>query len=183
MRVDIIKRDNGAAAVYPHRTDCEWEDDGKPLYEADNADDCIDWAEDNGHRFCVKAERHLVDPSFVRDLEAKCDRWHERMREAAAKCGRHIQSDITYRASANWKEDDTHYAYNGDMGGVARLVRDGGEIATADADALAEANTFLDMLIGASAALWELGFNLTFNKDGKHKVYGSYAEWVTIEEN
>ena len=44
------------------------------------------------------------------------------------------------------------------------------------------ANGWLRELFGMATALWELGFTLTFDKDGKHTIFGNYPQWVTLDE-
>jgi hypothetical protein len=141
---------------------------------------CWDWCEEHGHEHRLRKRVALVRPKFIRDIEARCDKWYAKMAEHAAACGRRFVSNITYRASAAWKDYPTHYCYSGDMGGYARLEKTGEP--AQDPEALMLAQHLMDMLYGASAALWELGFTLTFDKDGKHTVFGNYPEWVTVDE-
>lgn len=179
MQVDIVKRD-GDFAVYPRAAFKYGEYEGDPLFTAKDEGDCWDWCEKHGHQHRQRRLASLVPEKFVHDLEQKCDKWFAKMAEHAKDCGRRIESDITYRASAAWKENPTHYCYNGDFGGSAKLVKTGE--ADANAGALMLAQQLLDSLYGASSAVWELGFVLTFDKDGKHKVFGHHPQWVTLDE-
>lgn len=142
-------------------------------------DECESWCYDHGHEYRIRRMVALVPPNFLMDLEARCDEWYSSMASEASLCGRVLSSDITYRASAAWKEQPTHYCYTGDLGSVARLVK---RDDAAD-DQIAEkcAQGFLNALIGASIAVHELGFVLTFNKDGKHTVFNASAQWVTLD--
>lgn len=186
MKVDIIQMKPSAPdswAVFPRDVaPKKWDDDceGNPLYGPSDDDDCIDWCRENGHSFRHRSQGTLIPPQFYVDLEEQCDRWFQKMASFAERCGRRLESDITYRASAAWKDQPTHYCYAGDMGGLARLVLV--DDAKADADALVSAQSYLDMLFGASQALWELGITLTFNEDGKHKIFNSRIQWVTLDE-
>lgn len=179
MKVDIVKRDKDFA-VYPREAFNGDEYEGEPLFAAENDADCWDFCEGNHHQHRQRRCVSLVPERFVRDLEAKCDRWFAKMGDYAAACGRVLKSDVTYRASAAWKDEPTHYCYQGDFGSSARLVKAGEEVT--NADALASALQMLDSLYGAASALWELGFVLTFNEDGKHRVFGNYPQWVTLDE-
>lgn len=185
MKVDIIPaKTNGDFKVWDRECapDSQYDDayEGKPLFGPASDCDCIEWCEDNGHRYRHRKFAALVAPSNFSDLEKRCDKVYAKLSEGAAKCGRRLVSDCTYRASAAWKESPTHYCYSGDFGGQARLVKTGET--KPDPDALDNANHNLTWLFGVSDSLWELGFILTFDRDGKHKIFSTFPEWVTVEE-
>ena len=179
MQVDIVQTESGCG-VYPRTAFKFGEYEGEPMFTAAEEGVCWEWCEEHFHEHRLRKRAALVSAKFIRDVEAKCDTWFAKMAEHAGKCGRRLESDITYRASAAWKENPTHYCYSGDFGGCARLVKTGEP--AADPEALILAQHLMNMLYGASVALWELGFTLTFDKDGKHTVFGNFPEWVTVDE-
>lgn len=171
MQVDIVKRD-GDFAVYPRAAFKYDEYEGDPLFTAKDEGDCWDWCERHGHQHRQRRLASLVPEKFVHDLEQRCDKVRARIRELGCV----VKSDITYRASAAWKDNPTHYCYEGDMGGCATLER--GELT---GYAWEPAEDLLLGLFGMAIAARELGFVLTFDKDGKHKVFGHHPQWVTLD--
>ena len=184
MKVDIVHTTNGNCEVRPRDAapgtyDEKWE--GVPLFGPAPDDECVEWCEARRHEYRHRKFVAPVPIRFLRDAEACCDRWRENLDAAAATCGYRLESDITYRASAAWKEHPAHYCYSGYMGESARLVRAVSGCPENPA-ALVDAKTTLSVLYGAAAALWELGLTLTFDKDGKHTIYGLFGQWVTLDE-
>jgi len=182
MKVDIVKAKSGHM-VYPRDGAPKgWDDkyESAPLYGPADDGDCMDWCEQNNHQFRHRQQAALVPPHFFNDLEKQCDIWLAELNRFAEMCGRKLETDVTYRASAAWKENPTHYCYSGDMGGTAQLQRV--DESKANADALMEATTLLHVLFGASRAVWEMGFTLTFDKDGKHTIFNKREQWVTLDE-
>lgn len=182
MKVDIVKGISGWS-IHPRiGAPGRWDDgyETPPLFGPTDYDSCVAWCEDNGHSYRVRQLASLVNPRFIKDVEKRCDGWFKWLSESAEKCGRKLVSDTTYRASAAWKEEPTHYCYVGDMGGTAHLQRV--DETKADADALIQARSFLDVLFGASDVLWELGYTLTFDKNGKHTIFNKREQWVTLDE-
>lgn len=155
--------------------------EGKPLYGPADEDACLDWCAEHEYKYRHRTQAMAIPERFRRDVERRCDEMREDLERWAAKCGRRLESNIHYRASAAWKDEPTHYCYHGDMGATARLVRV--DESKADADALVQANMYLDFLLGAAVTLWELGLTLTYGKDGKHRIFGQYPQWVTVKEN
>ena len=178
MQVDIVKT-GGKWAVYP-RSAFEYDEyRGDPMFTAADESDCWDWCDRNRHEFRRRRNVMLVIPEFVKDVEERCDCLHKEMLEHAAKCGWTFSSNATYRASAAWKENPTHYCYRGDYGGGASF--DGTNEESLRSPDGTSARMYLATLRGFSDGLWELGFTLTFDKDGKHTVYGKYPKWVTLD--
>lgn len=171
MQVDIVKRD-GDFAVYPRAAFKYDEYEGDPLFTAKDEGDCWDWCERHGHQHRQRRLASLVPEKFVHDLEQRCDKVRARIRELGCV----VKSDITYRASAAWKDNPTHYCYEGDMGRCATLER--GELT---GYAWEPAEKLLLGLFGMAIAARGLGFVLTFDKDGKHKVFGHHPQWVTLD--
>ena len=170
MIMNIIR--NGDKFELHHVED----EDGKPVATFDDPESCEEYCKHHGYTPRYRKYVSLVKPWFLKDVERRADSAMKDIREA----GLVVKSDVTYRASAAWKEQPTHYAYLGDFGGVARLQDAEGGKACSDA-AYTVGKGWLRELIGMSVALWELGYNLTFDKDGKHTVFGNYPEWVTDE--
>ena len=176
MKMDIIKRKDDYA-VYPRDKFDGDEYEGEPVFVDEDRYECELWCEDHGHTFRHHRQAILVKPAFVKDVEKKLDKWRSELDEYARRCGRRLESNITYRASAAWKEETTHYCYFGDFGGCASFVHE--DKSKADASAFTEATRYFDIIIGAADALWELGLTVTYDKDGKHTIYGLWPEWVT----
>lgn len=172
MQVDIVKRD-GDFAVYPRAAFKYGEYEGTPLFTAKDEGDCWDWCERHGHQHRQRRLALLVPEKFVHDLEQRCDKVRALIRELGCV----VKSDITYRASAAWKDNPTHYCYTGDMGGCATLER-----RELTEHTLEPAEKLLLGLFGMATAAWELGFVLTFDKDSKHKAFGHHPQWVTLDE-
>ena len=152
----------------------------KTLFGPASDSDCIDWCCENENRYRHCKFVSLVPGEYFLDLEKRCDKVHAAMLEAAKACGWSFSSDITYRASAAWKDQPTHYAYNGDFGGRAKF--DGITDETANSENGTKARRMLEWLDGVASGIWELGFTLTFDKAGKHRIFGTSAQWVTLEE-
>lgn len=186
MKVDIIHVSGTAAdfQVMPRRNgyayDGERYNDATPIFGPASDCDCMEFCEANGHAFRHCKFVSLVPPRFFGDLAERCDKAHAGMIEAGKACGWSFSSDCTYRASAAWKEQPTHYAYFGDFGGGAKF--DGITDETENSDNGKKALRLLEWLNGIASAVWELGFNLTFDKDGKHTIFNQSAQWVKIEE-
>jgi len=170
MTMDIIRK--GDRFELHHSGD----EEGEPVLTFDNPDDCEERCKELGYRPRYRKYASLVKPWFLKDVEKRADDAVGKIRDV----GLVVRSDVTYRASAAWKEQPTHYAYIGDFGGVAKL-EDAGDRACSDA-AYTVGKGWLRELFGMATALWELGFTLTFDEDGKHTVFGNYPEWVTVDE-
>lgn len=157
-----------------------WDDyETAPLFTGKSQGECEDWCEERGIAFKDIRYRKLVATvpvKFFDDLEKKADKARERI----VGLGFRVVSDVTYRASAAWKDEPVHYAYIGDFGGTARLVGKGLGEAKEEAR-FDEAQGWLRELFGMSEAVHELGFTLTFGADGKHRIYNRAEQWVTIE--
>ncbi len=186
MKVDII-HEPGSAADFKVCTrpegytyDGDRYGDQKTLFGPAPDCDCIDFCMDRGYSFRHCKFVSLVYPHFFADLEARCDKVWAAMVAAAKACGWSFSSEITYRASAAWKDQPTHYAYSGDFGGCAKF--DGITDETANTENGTKARLLLEWLDGVSAGVWELGFNLTFDEAGKHTIFNRSAQWVTLEE-
>lgn len=152
------------------------DEDGKPVATFDDPESCEEYCKHHGYTPRYRKYVSPVPPKFVKDVERRADDAVGKIRDV----GLAVRSDVTYRASAAWKEQPTHYAYIGDFGGVAKL-EDAGDRACSDA-AYTVGKGWLRELFGMATALWELGFTLTFDKDGKHTIFGNYPEWVTVDE-
>lgn len=193
MNVDIVKAKSGWL-VHPRKGAPREFDDAyetEPLFGPADDGECIDWCEQNGHSFRHRQQAALISPHFFTDLEKRCDTWLKELNGFAKTCGCKLVTDATYRASAAWKEEPTHYCYMSDFGGIAELERDTSPEATdivrqlplgAATEAESNATVYLDRLFGASQAVWELGFILTFDKDGKHTIFDKRVQWVTLDE-
>ena len=183
MGYDIIKKD-GKYAVYPREAyNGEYYEEnayeGEPVFTDESEGDCICWCEEHNADFRVREFAAPVPDKFLHDLEKKLDAWREELDEYAKKCGYRLDSNITYRASAAWKEQPTHYCYIGDFGSSANLVCEDESKTKGNEAALRDAKNYLWSLMGAAQAVWELGFTVTYNKDGKHTIYGTYPRWIT----
>ena len=186
MKVDIIHVPGTAAdfQVCPRQNrnayDGERYNDAPPIFGPASDCDCMEFCETNGHAFRHCKFAALVQPQFFADLEKRCNKVHAEMIEAAKACGWSFSSDCIYKASAAWKDCPTHYAYFGDFGSVAKFAGITDE--TANSENGTTARLFLQWLNGIAAAVWELGFNLTFDKDGQHRIFNTSAQWVALEE-
>ena len=182
MNVDVIKNmtDDGVKyAVHPAIDDAYAEYSGTPLFESAEEYAVVDWCEDNGHKATWKEHAALVQSKFLRDLEKKCDGIRADMMEQAKAVGWKFETHVTYRASANWKDDPIHYAYVGDFGSIGKFV--GWTKETHEQEAGRNAQWNHERLIAIAEGIWELGFTLTFDKDGKHTIYGNLPKWVAVE--
>ena len=180
---DIIKHGD-KYAVFPRKAyNGEYYEEnayeGEPVFTDESEDQCICWCEEHKADFRVRAFVATVPSKFLLDLEKKFDDWRKKLDEYAEECGYHLDSNITYRASAAWKEQPTHYCYIGDFGGSANLICEDESKAQGNKEALRYAKDYLWSLFGAAQAVWELGFTVTYDKDGKHTIYGAYPKWVT----
>ena len=162
-----------------HAYDGERYNETPPIFGPASDCDCMEFCEANGHAFRHCKFVSLVYPHFFADLEKRCNKVHAEMIEAAKACGWSFSSDCIYKASAAWKENPTHYCYRGDYGGGASF--DGTNEESLRSLDGTSARMCLATLRGFSDGLWELGFTLTFDKDGKHTVYGKYPKWVTLD--
>lgn len=186
MKVDIIPTAGTAADFEVRKRDgapINYGDgyDGEPLYGPASDVECMEWCDERRHEYRHRKQVALVVPKFFKDVEARCDRVYEAMIAHARACGWAFASNATYRASAAWKENPTHYCYRGDFGGGAAF--DGVTEETWHSDHGQGANGDLNWLRGVSDGLWELGFTLTFDKDGKHTVFNKTPQWVTLDED
>lgn len=179
MNVDIVEMDDGHnnCCVFntPNDECAEYYKD-IPLFSGSLAD-CIEWCDDKRNlvdSWRVRKYAHLVRHRFIKDVEARADK----CLRSILDCGIEVVSDVIYKASAAWKEQPIHYAYCGDLGGSARITwRD-----NIPESEIFEARASLNYLFGMADSMWELGFNLTFDKNGKHTVFGNFPEWVTVDE-
>jgi len=181
MEYDIIKR-NGKCEVYPrtaYNGDAYEENayEGDPAFSAEGEAECMDWCDERKAEYRVREFSATVPDKFLRDLEKKLDGWRANLERCAKNCGYRLESDITYRVSAAWKYHPTHYCYVGDMGGIARLVRE--DKSKDNANELTGARNYLHLLVGAADSVWELGFTVTYDNEGKHTVYGACPKWIT----
>ena len=156
------------------------EDDytGQPLVEFGNSDEAEAWCDKLGYEYVFVDRVAKVPAEYLKDIEAKADKLHREMLDIAKDLGLHFDTNVVYRASALWKDQPTHYAYFGDFGSVGRFsgpIYKDGTPESAREDKMRDIH---QRLIYWAEALWELGFTLTFDKDGKHTVYGIYPDWV-----
>ena len=182
MKVDIILDDK--TNKYQVRKHEESPETAKVLFTAEDdwengKYECEDWCQDNGHTYQFRAYNYLIPQKFAADVERKADKIRSYMAEDADKIGWSYHTNVTYRASAAWKDQPTHYAYVGDSGDTGKF--NGYTEDKAKSWEGIRAMRYLSELIGMSLALWELGFNLTFDKDGKHTLFGRFPQWVTID--
>lgn len=181
MNVDIVKMNHSEdnwGIFETSREECAEYYDSIPLFSGPYVD-CIEWCIDKRNSVVswrVRKYAHLIPHEFVKDVEARAD---ECMR-SIFNCGLKVVSNVIYKASAAWKDQPTHYAYIGDFCGHAKLERTGNKECTDMAYSIGK--EWLNHLFGMATALWELGFNLTFDKNGKHTVFGNFPEWVTVDE-
>ena len=185
MKVDIIPAagSNADFEVWRREGAPKAYDDGyegKPLFGPASDVECMEWCCENGHAYRHRKRVALVVPGFFKDIEKKCDLVYESMVHHAKQNGWTFSSDVTYRASAAWKDSPTHYAYRGDLGGCAGF--DGVTEETWHTDHGQAAKSDLDWLRGVASGLWELGFTLTFDRYGKHTVFNTCEQWVTLDE-
>jgi len=181
MKVDIIKVEESGEThydVYP--SDKYGEYDGKPMFTTGDEYDAQNWTVDHGHTYLSKEYVAPVPAKFLRDLEAKCDRIHADMIENAKKVGWEFETHVTYRASAAWKDEPIHYAYFGDFGSVGTFK--GFTDETYHTTEGGNAHDAHERLQSIAEGVWELGFTLTFNKDGKHRIFGISPRWMVVEE-
>ena len=180
MKVDIIPTPGTSADWQVQPRDDSGEYEAAPVFGPASDCECVEWCDENGYEYRHRKNAALVVPRFFDDLAKRCDNVHAAMIERATRCGWSFASDCIYRASAAWKENPTHYAYNGDFGGAAyfRGVTD----ESAASEDGRRAQELLSWLLGAASCAWELGFNLTFDKAGKHRVFNTCPQWVTLEE-
>lgn len=114
-----------------------------------------------------------IPASYIKDIERKADRLRSELNEhlvglgVPLDCTVVLGRDITYRASADWKNQPTHHAYLGD-GGCVYLPSD---IIDLDSERADLVRTMLFRLIGFAEIVWELGGILTYNDDCKHTIY------------
>lgn len=141
--------------------------------------ECMDWCEQHGHEFRHRKNVAMVTPKFFKDLETRCDMAYEVIARDAEKLGWKLVSNATYRTSAAWKDEPIHYCYRGDYGGAEFT---GTTEETVQSELGATTLRHLDWLRGVSTAVWELGFALTFDKEGKHTIYNKMIQWVTLDE-
>ena len=175
MKTDIVKIDE-KWCVFSRDAFDGYEYKGDPLFgPCEYEGECEGWCDAYGYPYRRRRCASLVPPKFLRDVEARADKYMELIRGK----GLVVESNITYRASAAWKEQPTHYAYSGDFGGRAKLTWEEGS--NVNAEKWDYGLGVLRELFGMADALWELGFTLTFDKDGKHTVYGNFAEWVMLD--
>lgn len=147
--------------------------DGKPVFKG-----TLEECEDNvrGCSYVLRAQTSIVPPWYIADAEKRADKYRKYIEDL----GWTVESNATFRASAAWKEHPTHYAYFGDFGGMAQLVQRAAS--NPDMKDFDVAKGWLRELYGMASALWELGLVLTFDKDGKHTIYGNHPQWVTLDK-
>lgn len=109
-----------------------------------------------------------IPSKFIKDVESLVDRVRCDLDLELSRLGLPpFASDITYRASAAWKDSPTHYCYIGDYS-VSRINY-------CDSDWLSPkfnlARSFYSQLVGYARVLWEIGGQLTFDENGKHTVF------------
>lgn len=178
MKVDIISNEAAEKYEVRERTDDETEP-GAVLFQGDCQEDCEDFCERYGHKFRFRKEVIHFPAKFLADVEKRANKVRAEMDEDAAKIGWKFGTHVTYRASAAWKDEPTHYCYLGDHGGTGQFNGYTKETAgTSDGKRALQGHV---ELIGMFEALWELGLTLTFDEAGKHKVYGKYPEWITVD--
>lgn len=176
--VDIVPaNERGEFEVRSRDSFNGYEYEGDPLFGPASEGDCWDWCEERRYSHRRRRLAALVPPKYIKDVEARADKAMERIHDA----GLRVESSVTYRASAAWKDEPTHYAYFGDMGGCAQIVwRD--DVKDRSDKKWDEAFAWKRELFGMAVALWELGFTLTFHEDGKHRIFGAVPDWVTLDE-
>ncbi len=185
MKVDIIPTAGTSADFEVRKRDgapTRYDDgyEGDPLFGPAPDCECVEWCEEHGHEYRHRRRIALVPPHFFKDIEDRCDSVHTLMLERAERCGWTFSSNAFYKASAAWKDHPIHYCYSGDYGGGAKF--DGVTDKSLRGEDGREAKCCFHWLRGVSAGLWELGFTLTFDKDGKHTVFNAHPQWVTLDE-
>lgn len=180
MNVDIVEIENYWCVFKTSSDGCFEYDEDIPLFSGSHVD-CVEWCEDKKNlvdSWRIRKYVHLVQHRFIKDVEARADK----CMQSILDCGIGVVSDVIYKASAAWKEQPIHYAYCGDFGGSARLLwSDAVPESERSENKMVEARANLNYLFGMADALWELGFNLTFDKNGKHTMFGNFTEWVTVD--
>lgn len=109
-----------------------------------------------------------IPSKFIRDVEALADRVRRGLDAELFNNGLPpFESNITYRASAAWKDSPTHYCYIGDHS-IARINY-------GDSDWFSPkfvlVRSLYSQLVGFSQVLWEIGGQLTFDEHGNHTVF------------
>ena len=117
MKTDIVKIDE-KWCVFPRDAFDGYDYEGDPLFGPCECEgECEGWCDENGYPYRRRRRASLVPPKFLRDVEARADKYMQYIRDH----GLVVRSDVIYKASAAWKEQPTHYAYMGDFGGSAKL--------------------------------------------------------------
>lgn len=105
-----------------------------------------------------------IPSKFIKDVEKLADSIRFRLDSELKSRGLPaLESNITYRASAAWKDEPCHYCYIGDLSTV--------RIDYGVRDFSIDCASLLTQLVAIAQTVWELGGQLTFNEDGKHTIF------------
>lgn len=136
---------------------------GVPILSGDE-EDCRNWFHCHGITdFGVVRRVCLVPPQFLDDLVRVADDVRHTLDGLLDTIGWRVHSDCFLRYTSR-------RCYNGDLGGSARLVK-----AFEKPDnpvTLERATNDLVYLCGMSRAAYELGFTLSYDEEGRHKLTG-----------
>lgn len=109
-----------------------------------------------------------IPSKFIKDVEKLADGLRARLDlELKLQGLPPFQSDITYRASAAWKDHPFHYCYIGDSS-TASIDFSGCDFRL---DRYVLSRLYHNQLVAIAQTVWELGGQLTFNEDGKHIIF------------
>lgn len=110
----------------------------------------------------------IIPSKFIKDVESEADSLRSRLDLELKERGLpSFQSDITYRASAAWKDEPCHYCYFGDCS-IACIDFSGCDFRLAR---YTLCRLYHNRLLAIAETVGELGGQLTFNEDGKHTIY------------
>lgn len=185
MKFDVYETDDGKFLVYERGDVCECGElpDGKPLFEADSEDDWFDycdrrsdWRQDDRIRLCKRVG--YFPANYTKDLKVKAQELMDRYIAEGKECGwGDLEIDYswathTFRAGANWKEDETLYTFSQSMKWTNGM--DGSLLSVK-----LRARDNLVQLWGMSKAVHELGLDLVFDKNFKIHLMGVRSMWKT----
>lgn len=109
-----------------------------------------------------------IPSSYIKDIETLANTVRSLLDAELFKRGLPpYESNITYRASAAWKDFPTHYCYIGEYS-TSRINYGDSEWTSSE---FIGVRSFHSQLVGFARVVWELGGQLTFDEHGKHTVF------------
>ena len=185
MKVDIIPTAGTTAdfEVRPREgAPVKYEEgyEGAPLFGPASDLQCMDWCEREGHAYRHRKRAALVVPDRFKAVEEKCDSVYRVMVFHAKRAKWTFVSDAAYCTGALFRDAPPRFCYRSDLGGSAKF--DGMSSGKTQGEDGQAALCNLEWLRGVASGLWDLGFALTFDRDGKHAVFDRGTQWVTLDE-